>query len=94
MLLMVVTLAVILAFKESPSLFSILVLPDTEDLENWENLLHRCVQEIVIIGYQLLGAVHLLTMVFIRPPFIWNSSFRVFLVGMVQKLPEQRTYLL
>jgi hypothetical protein len=41
------------------------------------------VQEIVIIGYQLLGAVYLLTMVIIRPPFIWNSSFRIFLVVMV-----------
>ena len=44
MLLMIVTLAVFLAFKESTSLFCLLVLPDTEDLEDWENLLHRCVQ--------------------------------------------------
>jgi hypothetical protein len=26
----------------------------------------------VIIGYQLLGAVYLLTMVIIRPPFLWT----------------------
>ena len=83
-LIVVVIIAVFLAFKESPSLFCLsLVLPDTYDLEDWENLLERCVQEIVIIGYQLLGAVYLLTMVIIRPPFIWNSSFRIFLVVMV-----------
>lgn len=44
MLFVVVTLAVILAFKESSSLFCLLVLPDTEDLEDREDLLQRCVQ--------------------------------------------------
>lgn len=84
MLIVVVIIAVFLAFKECPSLFYLsLVLTDTYDLEDWENLLERSVQEIVIIGYQLLGAVYLLTMVIIRPPFIKNSSFRLFLVGMV-----------
>ena len=52
MLFMVAILAVFLAFKKSTSLFCLSrALADTEDLEDWENLLHRCVQEIVIIGY-------------------------------------------
>lgn len=67
MLLMVVILAFFLAFKESSILFCLsLVLADTKDLEDWENLLQRCVQEIVIIGYQQLCAFHLLELELVK----------------------------